>query len=143
MQTDGLLGQLEQAVMAVMWRVRKATVRDVHAELAAQRPLAYTTILTVMGNLSAKGLLTKTADGRAHTYSVTMTEQEFLARECKRAVSEVLDRFGDLAVASFLDQSKPVSAEALRILREYEQSLGGPDTQMASDAGETSQDNQQ
>jgi predicted transcriptional regulator len=123
-----------------MWRVRKATVRDVHAELAAQRPLAYTTVLTVMGNLSAKGLLTKTADGRAHTYSVTMTEQEFVARECKRAVSEVLNRFGDLAVASFLDQSKPVSAEALRILREYEQSTGGSETPMTSGQSETAED---
>lgn len=106
MKISELLGPLELTVMEVMWRVHSATVRQVHQEISAERSLAYTTVLTVMTNLTGKQILERDEQGKSHVYSVSLTQEEFIDRECSRAVSDLLERFGDLAVASFLQQSR-------------------------------------
>jgi predicted transcriptional regulator len=51
-------GDLEAVIMDVMWRRgAPTTVRDVHGQLAQARPIAYTTVMTVMDNLYRKGFL--------------------------------------------------------------------------------------
>lgn len=106
METDQLLGPLEHTIMEVLWEMRQATVREVHNQLSANRQIAYTTVLTVMGNLVSKGLLEKSGNGKSHTYSIVLTKEEFIERECNRAISDLLERFGDLAVANFLKHQK-------------------------------------
>ena len=52
------LGDLEVQVMRMIWaRQGPVTVREVLGDLQAERPLAYTTVMTVMGNLLKKGWL--------------------------------------------------------------------------------------
>jgi predicted transcriptional regulator len=68
---QGLLGPLETDVMEMVWRLGDATVRDVHDQLADRRDLAYTTIMTTMARLAAKGLLTRDTSGLAHRYRPT------------------------------------------------------------------------
>lgn len=64
-----LLGELEQQVMAVLWRRESAaSVREVHAELSDQRDLAYTTVLTVLDRLAKKGIALRELHGRAWFY---------------------------------------------------------------------------
>jgi predicted transcriptional regulator len=63
-----VLTDLELEVMKAVWRRGEVTVRDVYEDLAAQRKIAYTTVLTMMGILEQKGHLTKTAGERAYLY---------------------------------------------------------------------------
>ena len=85
-------GDLEAAVMDVLWRRgTPATVRDVLGELAASRPLAYTTVMTVMDNLHRKDALWREMDGRAWRYSPTRTRAEHSAA----MLQEVLSASGD------------------------------------------------
>lgn len=100
-----MLGPLEHDVMEVMWSVKSAPVRDIFERLLQRRPIAYTTVLTVMNNLKAKGLLSRYKSGKAHVYAAVLSRDAFIEKECTRAVSEVLERFGDLAVAKFVEQS--------------------------------------
>lgn len=62
------LGGTEMEVLRHVWALGRATVRDVHARVEADRPLAYTTVMTVMKNLADKGLLTFEQDGAAYVY---------------------------------------------------------------------------
>ena len=62
------LGETEMDVLRVVWDAGEATVADVHARLSAARPLAYTTVLTVMRNLADKGYLSATRAGRQDRY---------------------------------------------------------------------------
>ncbi len=71
------LGGLEAEIMELIWRKNAAAVRDVHAELARRRPIAYTTVMTVMGRLVDKGILTKNRDGNHYVYYPTITKEEF------------------------------------------------------------------
>src|ERR1700760_727661 len=62
-------GELEAVIMDRLWdRGRPALVREVLDDLRKDRPLAYTTVMTVMENLHRKGWLRRERDGRAWRY---------------------------------------------------------------------------
>ena len=86
-------GDLEAAVMDVLWRRgAAATVREVLAELAASRSLAYTTVMTVMDNLHRKGALGREMEGRAWRYRPTRTRAEHSAAMLQEVLSTAGDR---------------------------------------------------
>lgn len=97
-----LLGPLEGEIMEVMWGRQSATVRDVTTTLQAGRPVAYTTIMTVMINLADKGLLRRTPlDKRTHLYEVAETREAFIQQANARVVQALVQDFGELALTEF------------------------------------------
>lgn len=86
------LGSLETAVMDVVWKTGEPmTVRDVLKSLPASRDLAYTTVMTVLGNLHRKGMVVRATAGRAYSYVATSTRQEVAAASLR----EILDATDD------------------------------------------------
>jgi len=81
----------ELAIMKVLWQREKATVREVYEELRKQRPLAYTTVLTMMGILEHKGYVKKTAGARAYIYSPTRPQEQVVGGLVKDFVGRVFD----------------------------------------------------
>ncbi|HVP42679.1 MAG TPA: BlaI/MecI/CopY family transcriptional regulator [Terriglobales bacterium] len=61
------LPQLELECLCVLWKHPGASVAEVRAAL--ERPLAYTTVMTVLERLSAKGVVLRRKQGRAYAYS--------------------------------------------------------------------------
>ena len=109
----GRLGELESAVMQVLWRSPDgALVRDVRAALAPERPLAYTTVMTVMDNLHTKGWVTREREGRAYRYQTVSSREEYAARLMQDALAEGSDRVGTLV--TFADQLSADDVSALR-----------------------------
>jgi predicted transcriptional regulator len=115
---SGLLGPLESEVMKVMWEVERATVRQVVAILQERRSIAYTTVMTIMNNLVTKGLLMRIPHGKAYLYRVALSQEAFFHRASEEAVSDVLARFGDLAIACFLEVAAKLPPEDLERLKE-------------------------
>ena len=69
-----VLGDLEQHVMAVLWRgARPMSVRDVHEGLHYTRDVAYTTVMTVLDRLAKKAVVDRRLDGRAWLYTSQKT----------------------------------------------------------------------
>jgi len=116
------LGELERAVMACVWaHDGPVTGREVVDELARTRPIAYTTVLTVMDRLADKGLLVAdaTLGKRAYDYRPAGTPTAFLAAASRREAQQVLDRYGDAALAAFaarLDDLTPQQRKRLEDL---------------------------
>ncbi len=79
------LGDLEADVMGVVWEKGQATVQEVQEALEPRRPLAYTTVMTVMSRLAGKGLLKQSKLGRGYVYS-PKASQEKLARSMLRSL---------------------------------------------------------
>lgn len=102
---ESLMGPLEAEVMGILWNEGPSVVSEIEEIINQRRdqPLAYKTILTICTRLSEKGVLTYVKEGRAFRYRPAMTEQEFVKSQASRATNEVLDKFGDLAVAGFVD----------------------------------------
>ena len=81
----------ELAIMKVVWRFEKATVRDVYEALRAQRNVAYTTVMTMMKILEEKGYLKKSQADRAHVYRPSRPRQQVVGAMVRDFVDRVFD----------------------------------------------------
>ena len=81
----------ELEILKVVWQHGQATVREVYRDLSAQRKIAYTTVLTMMGILEQKGHLKKTAGDRAYIYSPTKSQQHVVRSMVNEFVHRVFN----------------------------------------------------
>lgn len=102
-ELDGLLGPLESEVMEAVWSLGETTVRDVHAYLVERRDLAYTTIMTTMARLAAKGLLARDTTSLAHRYRPALTREEYAQSTVTSVVDWLVDRFPEPAMTYFVE----------------------------------------
>ena len=86
---DRLLPELELEVMKVLCRRDAATVAEVQEDLKPGRPLAYTTVMTVLDRLARKGAADRDKQGRGYLYRPAVSEQEV----CELAFERLLDDF--------------------------------------------------
>lgn len=96
-------GELEMAIMKVMWGTeRSCAVREVRERLDYGRPLAYTTVMTVLNILCRKGVLQRVKHGRAWHYWPVERREDHDAR----LMAEVLRSGGDetLTMRRFLER---------------------------------------
>ena len=77
--------------MKVIWQRDSATVRQVYETLREQRPLAYTTVMTMMNILEEKGHLKKARVDRAFVYKPTRSRQQVVGQMVKDFVDRVFD----------------------------------------------------
>jgi predicted transcriptional regulator len=106
-------GELEAVIMDRLWqRDRPALVREVLDDLREDRPLAYTTVMTVMENLYRKGWLRRDRDGRAWRYEPTSSRSAYTAALMSDALATSTDR--RIALAHFVLQMSPHDAALLQ-----------------------------
>ena len=106
-------GELEAVIMDRLWeRRRPALVRELVDDLHDDRPLAYTTVMTVMENLHRKGWLRRERDGRAWRYEPTGSRSGYTAALMNDALGTSSDR--RTALAHFVLQMSPHDAALLR-----------------------------
>jgi predicted transcriptional regulator len=82
---------LELACLKALWSLQEGNVKDVRRIVVQSRPLAYTTIMTVLERLVRKGKLARRKVGRAFVYSPEAS------RDAMRrvAIHELLEGFFD------------------------------------------------
>lgn len=107
---EKFLGPLEAAVMERLWKRGTATVRDVMQDLGRSRSLAYTTVMTIMSRLHAKGLLERARDGKTYVYRPACSREEHRERLSRQLVRGLVDEFGELALAHFAAELDGVDA---------------------------------
>jgi predicted transcriptional regulator len=111
------LGELEMAVMEVMWARRTATVREVLTHLHRTPPPGYTTVATIMTRLVDKGLLQRSRSGKTDVYRPVYDREEFGRRVAMAAVRGLVDEFGDVALAQFAAALESADPDRLARLR--------------------------
>jgi predicted transcriptional regulator len=82
---------LELACLKALWSLEEGNVRAVQQVVAQSRPLAYTTIMTVLDRLVRKGKLTRRKVGRSFVYSPAATRDTMR----RVALRELLEGFFD------------------------------------------------
>ena len=113
------LGPLESQVMGILWQKGDLTVRDVHEDLVTRgSDLAYTTVMTILVRLHAKGLLTRAARGKQFVYQARLSEEAFLKRTAQALAQSLIRNHDRLAIASFVEELARVSPDRLKELRE-------------------------
>jgi predicted transcriptional regulator len=99
-QAHPTLTPQELAIMKVVWRLDKATVRDVYEAIRRKREIAYTTVMTMMKILEEKGYLKKTRVERAYLYRPAKPRHQVIGA----MVRDFVDRVFDGAAAPLLVQ---------------------------------------
>jgi len=85
------LAPLELECMSVLWPLGEGTVRDIHRQLAASRPRAYTTIMTIMDRLAHKRIVTRRRVGRAYRYQANLSADEARISAIEKIVTGFFD----------------------------------------------------
>jgi len=111
------LAELELELMKVIWDKGKATVQEVKDALKSKRPLAYTTILTMLSILERKKFLKHKKAGRAYVYYPAVSEKETRSSLVRDLINRVFRGSPELLLVSILEEEK-VSPDELKRLRE-------------------------
>jgi predicted transcriptional regulator len=110
--------------MEQVWARGEATVREVLDGVNAGRaegPRAYTTVLTIMQRLEAKGMVERRRLDKSDVYRAAIARDQYLGRRLDAEVSRLVEDFGELALVQFarrVEELDPERREALRRLGE-------------------------
>ena len=111
--------------MEHVWSQGRASVRsvmDAVNEDLGRSPRAYTTVLTVMQRLEAKGMLERRrGTGRHDVYTPAIARDAYLRARADAEVDELIEEFGELAFMQFARRTAaldPKRREQLRRLAE-------------------------
>ena len=110
------LTDLELDVMNVVWRLNRATVRQIVEALHSFRPLAYTTVQTVLSILTEKKVVEYTCEGRAYVYSA-IVQPEGVRKETVKALVDKLFSGSSQSLVLHLIESDSVTTEEAEQLR--------------------------
>jgi len=115
-----LLSPLEAEVMAVVWRHPRIDVEDATALVNAKRArkLSERTVATVLRRLDAKGYAAHEVEGRAFLYTAVVPEDQFVAWHGRRAMGELLGRYGPEVALAGLVEASGADQAALGMLEE-------------------------
>ena len=116
----------ELEILHILWSRGPSTVREIHDVLTKEKDVGYTSALKLLQIMTAKGLVTRTEDQRAHVYEATQpaekTKQQFAADVLQRvfrgSASQLMQH-----VLSGRRRTKKEIEEIRRMLDEYERKL--------------------
>lgn len=114
------LGQLERSVMDELWdatdHLDANELRDRLAAADGRRELAVTTVLTVLGRLEKKGMISRDRSARPHRWRAAASREEHVAELMHDALGDAGDRDREAVLARFVGRVTAEDAAALRRL---------------------------
>lgn len=112
-----VIGDLESEIMEIVWRQKTPiAVRDVTEKLQEKREIAYTTVMTVMGRLVEKGILTRKLHGISYIYEPTVTRDKFTANTVHRVFTATVSALGEASAAYFIKEIQRLTPKKRREL---------------------------
>jgi predicted transcriptional regulator len=107
----------EREILDVLWRKTEASVREVADELSKKKDVAYTTVLTMLGILARKGLVSHRTEGRAFIYSPVISRGEARKHALQTLLTQFFNGSPDI-LAQHLLSEHDVDLDELKALQE-------------------------
>lgn len=86
------LTDMELELMSVLWKLGRGTVHDVLDGLPEDRPLAYTSVSTVLRILEQKKVLASEKSGRSHIYIPSVSKSDYESYSVNQVMESVFDK---------------------------------------------------
>ena len=102
----------EEEIMHILWKLEKAFVKDVMAEIKDDKP-HYNTLSTIIRNLEDKGYVSHTAYGKTHQYYPIVKKEDYR----KQFMSTAIDNYFNNSyknMVSFFAKEEKISVEELK-----------------------------
>ncbi|MEX2594991.1 MAG: BlaI/MecI/CopY family transcriptional regulator [Anditalea sp.] len=108
----------ELEILSILWRLKEASVRQIHERLSETKGTGYTTTLKLMQIMLTKGLVKRNEQSRSHIYSATIAEKDTQKSLLKGFMSTAFGGSAKNLVMQALGQGKP-SQEEINEIREF------------------------
>ncbi|TPD71123.1 BlaI/MecI/CopY family transcriptional regulator [Flavobacterium microcysteis] len=102
----------EEEVMQILWKLEKAFVKEIMAEIKEDQP-HYNTLSTIVRILEEKGFVGHTAFGNSHQYYPIVALEDYRKRFMTTAINNYFDSSYKNLVSFFAEEEK-ISADELR-----------------------------
>ncbi|MBP9792714.1 MAG: BlaI/MecI/CopY family transcriptional regulator [Flavobacterium sp.] len=106
----------EEEIMHILWKLKKAFVKEVMAEITEDQP-HYNTLSTIIRNLEEKGFVSHNAFGNTHQYFPVVKMEEYRKKFMNTAIENYFNSSYKNLVSFFAEEDK-ISAEELREILE-------------------------
>ena len=106
-------GELQEQIMAVLWRTGPGTVEHVREGLPVRHRSAYTTVQTVLNRLHERGLIGRARRGRTMVYTPELSEAEYLSRSLARTLAGASLEARQVALTELIGGLDPDEIERL------------------------------
>ena len=100
------LTDAEAAVMAVVWRLRRASVGDVVAAMNETRAVTYSTVQTILRILETKGFVGHEAFGKAHQYFPLINKEEYKRHATEKLLGNYFENSVESMFSFFVKEEK-------------------------------------
>jgi BlaI family penicillinase repressor len=119
-KTSPALTDAEADVMAVVWRLQRASVGEVVTAMSRKRAVSYSTVQTILRILETKGYVTHEKVARAFVYAPVVDERQARRRALHHLVKRLFDGSPSLLVLNVLEDEEldPAERDQLRKLVE-------------------------
>ncbi len=115
----------ELDVMGVLWETGPATVAEVRARLSDD--LAYTTVLTILRNLEAKGFVRHEEEGKAHRFFPLVARQTAERSAVARLVDRLFHGSPELLLTRLVDDHDLTPEQLKRMRQRLKERLSDPE----------------
>ena len=114
-KTKGQMQKLtnkEEEIMIILWRLKKAFVKEILAELTGDKP-HYNTLSTIVRNLEEKKYVAYEAFGNTHRYYPLVSLEDYRKRFVNSKMVEYIDN-SYKSMVSFFAKEEKISVDELR-----------------------------
>ncbi|WP_298344995.1 BlaI/MecI/CopY family transcriptional regulator [uncultured Algibacter sp.] len=102
----------EEEIMHILWKLEKAFVKDVLAEIKGEKP-HYNTLSTIIRNLEDKGYVAYNAYGKTHQYYPIVKKEDYRKRFMNMAIDNYFNN-SYKSVVSFFAKEEKISVDELK-----------------------------
>lgn len=101
--TEQVLGELQTAVIEILWKEPNLTVSEVEQRLQSDREIAHTTVQTILDRMHRKGLLEREKQGKAFLYRPASSKSEFEQNVAQEVLHSLLSQYTEPALSAFVE----------------------------------------
>ncbi|MDY0990153.1 BlaI/MecI/CopY family transcriptional regulator [Flavobacterium sp. CFBP9031] len=102
----------EEEIMVILWKLKKAFVKEIQAEITEDQP-HYNTLSTIVRNLEEKGYVGHNAFGNTHQYFPIVAIEDYRKGFMKTAIDNYFNS-SYKSMVSFFAKEEKISADELR-----------------------------
>ena len=119
------LGELQRAVIEVVWELGEASVHQVRERLGRKKKLAYTTVLTTMQKLERAGWLRHRNHGKVYIYMPTRSREEAGSKSVRNFIKRVFDGNAVLMFQHLMRDTKLSDKELIELKKMIDKTRKG------------------
>ena len=115
------LNQREEAIMQILWQLKKAFVKDILEQLPAPKP-PYNTVSSIIRKLESEGVVGYEAFGKTHRYFPILKQQKYKKHAFKQLLSNYFENSHKELLSYFLKEEKLSKEEVSELLENLKNS---------------------